>query len=151
MNNCDKGYRSEGEHVGAPRDRLLGTAEDAKGKDVGREMIEINDEPEEAEPLTIAPSPTLLSPAAVEEHRLSHIPFRRWCRWCIMGRGLGEQRGRHQGRGHTIALIGVDYFYITVNGIEKRTDLEFAQDDEGERLDRRSHLVDGPRQSHLEE
>ncbi len=40
-----------------------------------------------------------------------------------MGRGLGEQRGRHRGRVHLIAIVGLDYFYITCNGLETRKDI----------------------------
>ena len=25
----------------------------------------------------------------VEDHRKSHLPYRNWCPWCVMGRGLG--------------------------------------------------------------
>ena len=23
----------------------------------------------------------------LEEHRASHLPYRSWCRWCVLGRG----------------------------------------------------------------
>ena len=96
------------------------------------EMVETSDE---VEPLKTAPSPTMPSAAEVEEHRISHIPFRSWCRECVIGRGLGEQRRRHQQRDHKIAIVGVDYFYIATKGIEKRQDMldEYPLDAEGRR------------------
>ena len=96
------------------------------------EVVEISDE---AEPLKTAPSPTMPSAAEVEEHRISHIPFRSWCRECTMGRGLGEQRGRHQQREHKIAIVGVDYFYITTGGIQRRQEMaeEYPLNAEGRR------------------
>ena len=32
-------------------------------------------------------SPKKPSPAEVEEHNLTHLPFRNWCRHCVRGRG----------------------------------------------------------------
>ncbi len=64
----------------------------------------------EIEPLKHGSSPVLPSASEVEEHRTSgHIQYRSWCPECAMGRGLGEQRGRHEGRPHTIPVIGMDY------------------------------------------
>ena len=91
----------------------------------GGEVIEIQPE-QEVESVKIAPSPQNVTPEEVEEHRRrGHIPYRSWCRWCIAGRGLGEQRGRHAGRRHNIAIVGVDYWYITEKGLIKREELEF--------------------------
>ena len=69
----------------------------AEGTEAEKVDVEIQDE-EEAEPLAVSPSPLMPSAAEVEAHRITHIPFRRWCRECMMGRGIGEQRGRHAGR-----------------------------------------------------
>ena len=44
----------------------------------------------EVEPLRIAPSPQKPSASEVEEHRITHIPCRSWCRECVEGRALGE-------------------------------------------------------------
>ena len=112
-------------------------------QEAGGETVEINDEAEDAEvkdetvdaevePIVVAPSPTMPSAAEVEEHRISHIPYRCWCRPCVMGRGLGEQRGRHKGRAHTIAIIGIDYWYMMGEGFLKRKELKFKETPEGE-------------------
>ncbi len=75
----EKGPRSEGELVRAPVGQMMGAAEDKGGKDEDA-MVEINNESEEAEPLVVAPSPNMPDPATVEEHRITHIPFRCWCK-----------------------------------------------------------------------
>ena len=107
-----------------------GEAEEALGEDDDDVEIKAN---EEVEPLAVSPSPSKPSAAEVEEHRVTHIPFRRWCRECMMGRGLGEQRGRHQGRAHSIPIVGVDYFYITSKGVESREEMleAYPQDEVG--------------------
>ena len=64
-------------------------------QEAGGETVEINDEAEdtevkdetvdaEVEPIVVAPSPTMPSAAEVEEHRISHIPYRCWCWPCVI-------------------------------------------------------------------
>ena len=80
-------------------------------------------ESEEVQASKIAPSPSLPSAAEVEDHRISHLPFRSWCKECILGKALGEQRCS---RGHSpskIAVIGIDYFYMTEKGLLTRSEL----------------------------
>ena len=73
-----EGSRSKGELARAPVGQMVGAAEDNDGNE--GTMVEINDESEEAEPLVVAPSPKMPDPATVEEHRITHIPFRCWCK-----------------------------------------------------------------------
>ena len=50
----------------------------------------------------------------VGEHKIVHVPYRSWCKWCVLGRGRGIQ---HRGTTQSlISLIGLDYFYITKGG-----------------------------------
>ena len=101
------------------------------GEEYG-ELVEIQEE-QEVVKIPIAPAPTKPSDAEVEEHRITHVPYRCWCDECARGRGLGEQRGRHKGRRHEIPRIGVDYWYITSGGMKQRKELDFAEGEEGER------------------
>ena len=52
---------------------------------VEHENIEIDDA-EDVQPIRRAPGPKLPSSEEVEEHRCMHLPYRDWCKWCIMGR-----------------------------------------------------------------
>ena len=70
--------------------------------------------------------------AEVEKHRKTHWPYRSWCDCCNEGRGLGEQRGRGKGGPHDIPVIGIDYYFITTDGIKARKELEYAESVEGE-------------------
>ena len=47
---------------------------------------------EEIVPLRAAPAPTKPAAADVEEHTITHTPYRSWFYSCVEGRGLGEQR-----------------------------------------------------------
>ena len=100
--------------------------------------MEIDDEDQhetEIEPVKIAPSPVLPSASEVEDHRITHAQYRSWCRECVEGKALGEQRGRgaDDGVAKLIPTVGIDYFYITSKGIFKRDDLEIMNDDGGMR------------------
>ncbi len=46
----------------------------------------------EVQKVRIAPTPWLPTRSEVEYHRCTHIPFRTWCKFCRMAKGLGEKR-----------------------------------------------------------
>ena len=68
---------------------------------------------EEVADLKVGADPAMPNAAGVAEHRVTHMPYRSWCKHCVAGRGVGEQRGRHVGRQHDIPRVGVDYWFIT--------------------------------------
>ena len=57
------------------------------------EEIVIEDE-EDVEKIKVASDPKLPSQQEVDEHRCTHVPYRDWCRWCVLGRGRGLQHSR---------------------------------------------------------
>ena len=62
----------------------------------------------EVEPVREAVDPGKPTDRQIEEHRLTHLPYRSWCRWCVLGRGRGLQ---HRARtGSLIPTVGMDYF-----------------------------------------
>jgi hypothetical protein len=93
------------------------------------EEISIEDD-EDVEPLKMARDPKLPSPELVEAHNRIHLPYRSWCKWCNMGRGRGLPHMLTQGS--AIPRVGIDYFFITGEGVKKRKELEFDETDEGE-------------------
>ena len=113
---------------------MLATANDGLSNDVEEEheWVEIAEEGEEVRRLAIAPDVSKPSDVEVEEHRVTHMPYRKWCQECVMGRGIGERRGRHADRAHQVPRVGVDYFFITAGNIKKRQDLKFEMNPEGD-------------------
>ena len=85
------------------------------------EQITIDDT-EDVQEIKTAKDPRQPSAEEVEEHRCAHLPFRDWCKWCIMGRGRGLQHSRTLAS--WIPIVGLDYFYITKGGVMKREELE---------------------------
>ena len=111
--------------------------EEEETAEINEEQAEVDNdefrcEPCEVEPLRTAPNPILPSAADVEEHRLTHWPFRSWCKFCNLGRGTGEQHRRDAEKQRSIAIVGIDYWYITSSIMKKRSELEQAEDSEGE-------------------
>ena len=76
------------------------------------EEIRIQEEDGEEEPARYVPDPGQPSEKEEEEHRCTHLPFRKWCRWCMMGRGLGEPHAR-TGSSSAVPRVGLDYFFMT--------------------------------------
>ncbi len=111
-------------------EELVAPATSAEEED--GEVVIAEDVDEEVEPVKMAPDPGQPSKKQVEEHRRTHIPYRMWCRWCVLGRGRGHPHRRHGSA--MIAIVGVDYFFITQGTVKFRAELDgFPSDEEGER------------------
>lgn len=91
------------------------------------------------------PAPTRPSAADVEDHSVTHMPYRRWCDSCVESRGSGEQRGRHVGRAHGPPRVEVDYWHITIGNPKLMAELAdehpLAEDDAVLQAARREHKV----------
>ena len=92
--------------------------------------ITINDGGEtEVDPLRPARDPGQPTLKQIEEHRRAHLPYRLWCKWCVLGRGRGLQHRRYTGS--EIPIVGVDYFFMTKGGLQRREELAYDQSAEG--------------------
>ena len=98
-------------------------AEDDQDKEENDDILGQEPCDENVQPVRTGPSPVKPSAEEVEAHRITHYPFRSWCQWCVWGKALGEQRhaSTHE---HTIAIIGVDYFYLTGSDIVNRSEID---------------------------
>ena len=94
---------------GAVDEVLVAPAEEdiAEGQDV-----EIQEEQQiEVEALPEPRDPGRPTKRQIEDHRRNHLPYRLWCKWCVLGRGRGFQHKRSHGS--CIPIVGRDYFFIT--------------------------------------
>ena len=74
---------------------------------------EVNVEEESAEDVPdLKHASNVPSPSAeqVEKHRVTHYPYRSWCKWCIMGRGIGRPHTKST-QESAVPIVGMDYFY----------------------------------------
>ena len=102
-------------NVGVSRGPTTTTIASLEGEE--GEVAEINNEPveeDEAGEVEFPNQRRIQSPPAadVEEHRLTHWFFRSWCGFCNLGRGTGEQHRRDPGTQRSIAIAGIDDWYI---------------------------------------
>ena len=97
------------------------------------EEVQIEEETEaETEILKRAPDPGQPTAQQVEQHRQgAHVPYRSWCRWCVLGRGRGLQH--RSGQASAIAIVSLDYFFMTGDGVKLRSELKYAEDENGNR------------------
>ena len=97
---------------GDGRAGLLARLEDQ----VGEGEVHIDESQEAAQPAKYVSSPLQVSAEAMEQHRADHQPFRTWCKFCIMGRGLGQPHIASPEESR-VAIVAQDYFYITFEGV----------------------------------
>ena len=101
-----------------------------RGAEGSQEEIAIDEETsDEVELHRMAPDPGQPTARQVADHRLTHTPFRTWCQWCIMGRGRGPHHSRRLGES-AVAIVGLDYFFVTRSGIKTRPELEDYPDND---------------------
>ncbi len=63
-----------------------------------------------------AKTPQRVSQREMEEHRLTHTPFRSWCRWCVMARARNAQhrsKAADGDEGCKVPRISMDYFFMS--------------------------------------
>ena len=95
-------------------------------EDVADDEIELEEtEEEDAQFLKCPGEP---SPQQLEQHRASHLPYRSWCRWCVMGRGTGTSHSKLM-RESTVPRVGVDYFFIIDGIVNFRQEVELTDDE----------------------
>ena len=48
----------------------------------------------------------------VEQHMLTHLPFRSWCPQCVKGKSKSSAHKDKEGRENTVPVVSVDYMYM---------------------------------------
>jgi hypothetical protein len=56
-------------------------------------------------------NPLLPTASEVEEHRLTHLPFRSWCPFCIKGRGVERSHFRAERDEDALGEVHLDYCF----------------------------------------
>ena len=68
---------------------------------------------DEAQSAGVQKTPMLPSQSEIDEHNLTHLPFRNWCPFCIRGRGLSSGHfARRTVDEQQIPTISVDYCFM---------------------------------------
>ena len=115
---------------GHPQSELIG--------DRDSEVEDCEDAPpsesQEARAPKVLTSQTQPTKAEADIHRLIHVPFRAWCRECVLGRGRDRLHKRIAGE-DDVARIAMDYMFLTEYGFfYTRTDADEALKKSGEQM-----------------
>ena len=107
----------------------------------GEGVVEIQDETE-VEPVKVARSPSQPTPEQEEAHRVDHATYRSWCKFCVMGRGIGAPHPTDASVSQ-VPRIGVDYFFITAGGMKRKDELkgEYKDDEKIEEARKSGAIV----------
>ena len=68
----------------------------------------------EAQPARPGIVPVLPSEAEVEQHELTHLPFRSWCRHCV--RAKGKESPHHESSPGGVSKFATDYMFMREDG-----------------------------------
>ena len=110
---------------GAPGRYAIRPLEDCAGKELEKQLEEVMDEmaeeaedvPEEARRVKKVLNPHLPTDAEREEHGVTHLPYRNWCRHCVRGRG---KEAAHQGAAadhvNGVGEFSLDYAFPATEG-----------------------------------
>ena len=99
---------------------------DIEDGEEGEEISIQTDVDTEVEPVRRAVDPGKPTEKQIEEHRTTHLPFRSWCKWCVLGRGRGLQ---HRACATSLVpVVGLDYFFLTSAGVVLKEELKMDDD-----------------------
>ena len=72
---------------------------------------EVAEAGEEVEVPRILPAPIVPSKSEVDAHRVTHCPYRFWCRHCREGSGLDLPHAACDQEARKVPIVGFDYMF----------------------------------------
>lgn len=73
----------------------------------GNDVVETNVQIAKVPTAPIGPSP-----AEIEAHNVTHLPYRSWCRWCVMSRKPNPKHMRNHYSTRDVPMLVGDYAFI---------------------------------------
>ena len=75
---------------------------------------------EECEPINSLPTPGRPSQSEVDDHNVTHVPYRSWCSHCVEGRGREMAHSSVDRGDRSVATIAFDYLFMIQSGVYTR-------------------------------
>ena len=69
-------------------------------------------EPEEAQKAKAARVPSKPSKEEVDEHMITHLPFRAWCPHCVKGKSKGKPHQKATPGSREMPIVTMDYMFM---------------------------------------
>ena len=77
------------------------------------QVIDMGIDNEDEVKVVVAKNPELPSQEEIDRHNVTHMPYRSWCRHCIMGRGRSAPHKKLDAeKQHVIPTVSHDYGFI---------------------------------------
>lgn len=86
-------------------------------------------ESEEALEPQIPPNPILPTAQEVEQHNVTHLPFRNWCPHCVSGKARNRPHKKQKDKVHQVPNIVVDYCFLGGEGDEESLVVQVTRDE----------------------
>ena len=64
--------------------------------------------------------PVLPSRKEIEDHERTHLPFRDWCKHCVMGRARNELHKKDSSQVGSVPRVSMDYMYMHEENVDKK-------------------------------
>ena len=92
-------------------------AEPIKSRDLEEGMIRLDEGEAEDEDMVVQKPMGLKSPdaptrAEMELHWLTHLPYRSWCKWCVMAKRANSPHFQLPTHSRSVPLLVVDYCFV---------------------------------------
>ena len=71
-----------------------------------------NEQNEDTQDIDMKCLPCQPSAREIEQHNITHWPFRAWCPACVLGRATSDPHKRKQNRKSDVQMIIIDYSYF---------------------------------------
>ena len=120
--------RANGKVQRSERDRDSELEDEVNGK--GPKEVEENSEEEEhifenqdsgdVRKMRKMMDPCLPTRTEIEEHRMTHLPFRSWCTFCVKGRGVERGHFRTERDQDAVGEMHLDYCFPSGAGVRPR-------------------------------
>jgi hypothetical protein len=114
-NEAERMAETTGEQFGGISNETVGvegTGEAEAGVDSEGESAETPEQnPGDARHMRKMNDPCLPTKSEIEEHRLTHLPFRNWCPFCVKGRGVERGHFRSERDADAVGEVHIDYCF----------------------------------------
>ena len=105
-------------------------AQDGSGGDCKEIQLDVEEETEEANNPILLKDPGKPSAREIEQHNITHMPFRSWCPSCVAGKATNRAHRRQdeESRDKQVPEIVFDYGFLSGEGDQENTAVQVAKD-----------------------
>ena len=93
-----------------------------------REQDDGEKDDNKGEEVKVRRAPNQPSERELQEHMVTHVPFRPWCPYCVAGKSKANPHRRKEAREITIPEVHMDYMFMRTEEVKKGMPILVAKD-----------------------